>query len=580
MQLIKVYANKESFRTVEFNPSGLNFIVAKQKTPGSNDDGKTYNGVGKSLLVRIIHFCLGANERKYAGFCDKLKDWEFYLEFKINVHTFIAKRSVNDPKKIVLNEEEYSIDKYTSILKELCFHIPEDIGFLSFRTLIPFFIRPSKESYVDCMKPGNTQIEYQKLLINAFLIGLDVKLAERKYKLKKEQDRIKDLEKNFREDTLLREFFMGSKDISLELTEVDEQIQKLENDMSVFQVSEDYHDIQHSANEIEAHLFNLHNEIVMINNNITNIEESINSKPQKSLSVADLEKIYNEVKVVFSDTVKKTLNEIEVFYENITTSRTRRLLEQRNELFLSLNEKSLLYKDLQMKFDEKMKYLGNHQALDVFLSLNQECSELKEKRNDLSKYQELQAEYKSKERQTKKEFLELSEKTDAYLVEIEESTKDIREFFRSLAKMFYPKNTAGLTIQTNNGENQLAFEIEPRIESDASDGINNVKIFCYDLSLLFKGKNHSIDFVFHDSRLYDGIDERQKSIMFSLLKGLFSDTKKQYIATINQNQLNEIRAYISTEDYNEIFHNHTVLTLTDDDDSEKLLGIKVDIGNK
>jgi uncharacterized protein YydD (DUF2326 family) len=59
MQLIKVYSNKESFRTVKFNKNGLSFIVAKQKDPGASEKGKTYNGVGKSLLVRIIHFCLG-----------------------------------------------------------------------------------------------------------------------------------------------------------------------------------------------------------------------------------------------------------------------------------------------------------------------------------------------------------------------------------------------------------------------------------------------------------------------------------------------------------------------------------------
>ena len=62
MLLKKVYSNQASFRTVEFNTTGLSFVVAKQKNPGSSEQGKTYNGVGKSLLVRIIHFCLGASD--------------------------------------------------------------------------------------------------------------------------------------------------------------------------------------------------------------------------------------------------------------------------------------------------------------------------------------------------------------------------------------------------------------------------------------------------------------------------------------------------------------------------------------
>jgi uncharacterized protein YydD (DUF2326 family) len=580
MRLIKVYANKESFRTVEFNPSGLNFIVAKQKNPEGNDDGRTYNGVGKSLLVRIINYCLGASKDNYIGFCEKLGGWEFYLDFNIGLRRFTVKRSTDEPQTILLNGEEYSINKYKDILQELCFSISGDIDYLSFRSLLPFFLRPSKESYVDCMSPGNTKKEYQKLLYNAFLIGLDVKLAERKYKLRIEQERIKELETNFKKDQLLNDFFTGSKDISLELTEITDRIKKIENNLFRFQVAEDYHDIQHEADAIHTQLFSLNNEIVIIENNIKNIEESLQIKQVTNISITDLEKIYNEAEVFFSDSLKKTLHDIEIFYNQLTASRIRRLSEQKNELIILLKGKKSEYNKLQIIFDEKMKFLGDHQALDVFLALSQESSELKTKRNNFLKYKEMQSEYKSKERQTKIELLELSEIVDNYLAEIEESTISIKEYFRHLAKLFYPKSTSGLTIQTNVGENQLAFEIEPRIESDSSDGINNVKIFCYDLSILLKGKNHKIDFIFHDSRLYDGIDERQKSVMFKIINDVFSKAHKQYIATINQNQLNELRTNMALEEYNEIFPNNTVLTLTDDDDSQKLLGIKVDIGNK
>ena len=62
MKLIELSANKESFKTVPFNKSGLSFIVAKQKNPETSDNGKTYNGVGKSLIILIIHFCLGAKK--------------------------------------------------------------------------------------------------------------------------------------------------------------------------------------------------------------------------------------------------------------------------------------------------------------------------------------------------------------------------------------------------------------------------------------------------------------------------------------------------------------------------------------
>ena len=232
---------------------------------------------------------------------------------------------------------------------------------------------------------------------------------------------------------------------------------------------------------------------------------------------------------------------------------------------------------MQNELDRLMKYLGDHQALDVFVALSNKTAELKAQRDNLKKYQDLQSEYKEKERQLEKSQLELTEVTEKYLKEMEPEIAELRDYFRGLAKRFYPNSVAGLTIENNDGDNQLRFNIYAKIESDTSDGINNVKIFCHDLTLLFKGHNHKIDFIFHDSRLFDGIDERQKAEIFRTVFEKFKGSNKQYIATVNQNQLDEIRKQLKEEQYKEIITENTVLTLTDEDPSAKLLGISVDI---
>ncbi len=575
MQLLKVYSNKSSFRTVEFRLDRPNFIAAKQKNPGSNDDGKTYNGVGKTLLVRIIHFCLGASTGDYKVFCEKLHGWEFSLDFKIGNINYTAKRKTNEPQKILLNDEEFSLKKFNEKMGRSCFSIPDKIDFLSFRSLLPFFIRPKKGSYVDCKKPGKTGGEYQTMLYNSFLIGLDISLAEKKYSIRKEQERIRQLEKNFKEDSLLRDFFLGNRDVSLTLADIDEKIHKLEKDLRKFQVAEDYHEIQKEADRVERELFEINNEISIIKSNIDSIENGLKITP--AMSNSSLEAVYSEVNVLFPDTVKKTLSEINEFYSKLVSNRIRRLSEQKNQLQISLVEKNEKSNLLKRKLDDLLKYLGEHQALDLFITLSQKVSSLKSEKENLEKYQVLQSEYKSKDRQTGKEMIELSEITDKYLLEIESTAKPVKDYFRSLVKLFYPQSAAGLTIKTNEGENQLIFNIDPKIESDASDGISNVKLFCYDLSILNEGKNHNIEFIFHDSRLYDGVDERQKTTMFKIINDTFSGKGKQYISTINQNQLNEIKANISEREYKEIIEANTILSLTDDSDSEKLLGIKVDI---
>lgn len=201
-------------------------------------------------------------------------------------------------------------------------------------------------------------------------------------------------------------------------------------------------------------------------------------------------------------------------------------------------------------------------------------------RDNLKKYQTLQASYKTQERQTAKDRILLNENTDQYLSKIESETTVLKDYFRNLAKIFYPHSIAGLTIETNEGENQLQFNIDPKIESDDSDGINHVKIFCYDLTILFMGQNHKINFIFHDSRLFDGTDERQKAEMFRIMNRYFSNSGKQYIATVNQNQLDEIKKHLPEVEFEEIITKNTILNLTDDSNSGKLLGLTVDLSEK
>lgn len=578
MHLLKVYSNKKSFKTVEFNKTGLSFVVAKQKNPESSDQGKTYNGVGKSLLVRIIHFCLGAKPENYKEFCKKLPDWEFFIDYEIDNKLYTAKRTTNNPSKIILNNKEISVSKFNEKMESLCFDIPDNISNLSFRSLLPFFIRPKKESYVAYNKLGGDKTDYQILIKNAFLLGLDVTLVEKKYTMKKEKDRIKDLENNFKNDSLLRDFFTGNKDATLTLVDLNERIKKIENDLSNFKVAEDYNEVQLEADRVESKLYSLNNNIIMLQNNIENINNSINFSPDHNKE--NIKAVYAEVNVNFPDNIVKTLDELDVFYDKLISNRKRRLLEQQNKLRMEYQDKKADAEELQKRLNDLMQYLGEHQAFDLFLSLSKKNEKLKAERDRLIKYQELLSEYKTKERQIEKDIINLNELTEQYLIKIEPYMVILRDYFRSLAKIFYPDSIAGLTITSNNGDNQLCFNIDAKIESDASDGINNVKIFCYDLTILFKGHNHNMDFIFHDSRLFDGIDERQKTDMFKIIYQKFTHENKQYIATVNQNQLDEIKKHIHDDEFETIINKNTVLTLTDDSDDDKLLGIKVDLRDK
>ena len=103
MRLISLTANKEEFKSIYFNRSGITLILGKQKSHGVSEKGKTYNGVGKSLAIALIHFCLGSN--KNTEYERAIPEWEFTLEFEIAGQRMTSRRKTSAQNRIYLNDE-------------------------------------------------------------------------------------------------------------------------------------------------------------------------------------------------------------------------------------------------------------------------------------------------------------------------------------------------------------------------------------------------------------------------------------------------------------------------------------------
>ena len=150
------------------------------------------------------------------------------------------------------------------------------------------------------------------------------------------------------------------------------------------------------------------------------------------------------------------------------------------------------------------------------------------------------------------------------------------EAFTTFSGEFYEEKPGGLAVNNNEGDNQIRFDIDAQIQDDASDGINEVKIFCFDMTILTQRHNHSMDFLFHDSRLFSDMDPRQRAIALKLALDVSTQRNYQYIATINQDQLESSREHWSPEISRSI-DNSITLELTDEGPQSKLLGLQVDM---
>ena len=570
MRLISLAASEPTFKTIFFNKTGASFILAKQDNPEQSDKSKTYNGVGKSLLVSLIDFCLGTKtgSKITKSLQLTLPDWHFILDVEIGNRSYTIVRHTNIPKYIDLNDEELTLNDFCSKLEKLCFDIPPKFQYLSFRSLLPFFIRPSKQSYISYDDPTKAGTPYQKQLYNAFLLGLDVTFSQTKMLLKKQIDDTEKLHKNIKNDPILKQFFEGYKDSSLALADLNEKIETLELDLQKFEVADDYYQIKQEADAVKNNLDKTQNKIKLRSINIDSINQSL--KISSDVNRNDIQKIYDESKLVFHSDVEKKLIDLEKFYQDLTINRTKRLQSQKHEIISELKELEAQFTNLKEELDSHMKFLNAHQALDVFTKMSSRLAEFQQNREKLQGYEKLQHDYEQKKTSLKKEMILQSEETSTYLDQVKNDINEIMEDFRVLVKRFYPNALAGITVRNNDNKNQIRYDIEAKIQSDSSDGINSVKLFCYDLTLLTHGSNHFMDFMFHDSRLFSDIDEVHCNVLFEIVKTKFTD--KQYIASINQNQLNAL-----SPDMQKFVNDHLVRELTDDSDGGKLLGITVEL---
>ncbi|RPJ77083.1 MAG: hypothetical protein EHM20_06625, partial [Alphaproteobacteria bacterium] len=271
MYLRKLYSQPEGlFQPIEFK-EGINFIFGKKDK--ATDPKKSLNGIGKSLVLDLIDFCLlaGTQEKQNPRLFKAKKltsGFSIVLEFEVDGQSCSIKREVDNPN----NDIEFSLsDKHTlyswselkPVLCNLIFRNPKYVGVFSsewLRKLMPFFIkieRPKKSKYLD---PIQYIRECKPLELNQYhflLMGINNTLAYENLKivtaLKEKLPVLKGIEEFVKES-------YGVRDVSeatSEAAKMKDGIKKLEDVIAGFKLAEQYGDAEKEANLLTSKIKDL-----------------------------------------------------------------------------------------------------------------------------------------------------------------------------------------------------------------------------------------------------------------------------------------------------------------------------------
>ncbi|WP_460383374.1 DUF2326 domain-containing protein [Pseudomonas amygdali] len=575
MRLIELYANRSSFKRVKFNEAGASLVVGSRRDPlHLDDDTKSYNGVGKSLLVEIIHFCLGGSTSK--AFKEHLPGWEFTLITLLGERQVQIVRSTSKQGEVYIDGKALKLKSYTDFLARNTFQFSDSISSsqLTFRALVSRFIRRAKSDYNDPRITTSDREPYTVLLRNLFLLGVDVSLIEKKFQLRSRQTQLELFEKNFKADPFIKEYYTGNKDASLQSGFLEEQVARLSSDLEKFTVADDFYDIEKWANQLAAELRELKNRRVIAENAIKNIIRSLETR--NDIPLETIKSVYGELLSAFKPEALKSLAEVEAFHKSIIKNRVARLSQERSRIELELSSIDSDIKVKSLGLDQKLSYLSDKRALDQYAAVSAQLSDVKAKLHKLMDYQQLLHQSREEAAQVKISLAEQNIKTNTYLDDTDVERREKLSVFSKLAKRFYPEAPAGIVLNNNSGDNKIRYDFDVRIEADGSDGINAVKLFCYDLTVAILRANHNVRFIWHDSRLFSDIDPRQRAVLFQVAMQLSKQYGFQYIATVNEDQIDTILPELSEQQKQELSES-IVLKLSDDGPEGKLLGLQVDM---
>lgn len=581
-----VKSNNIKFKPVYFH-KGFNVVLA-DRTYGSQIDAKrTRNGAGKTTLLEIIHFCLGCSMKRDSVFNnDNLKGWSFILEIDINNKLYSIERFVDSPNKIYIDGElsilnfDFKFDRANkrSYIPLKDFNKLMLINFYgidtndntenlpTFRELISYAVRRNVEGYNNAFEFFSKQKAYNRQVCNAYFLNLSMEYAVQFESLKVKEKGITNY-KNAVKSGVVGSYSLNIGELSTKIITLKSEADSLKSQLDAFQVHPQYEKISNDANVLTDQIHSLANTLVL-RKRLLNRYETNYGDENLNVSVSEIENIYSEAGIIFKDSILKPLSDVIKFHETIIKNRKEYLRSEILSLHKEINELEKQIEKLSKDRAKLMQILETHGALNEYMLIQDRYIEAKQLLEDTKEKLESAQFIENSKSRLKIEKQELLIKSRKDYKERVEAREKAISLFRKNTEFLYPE---GGTLTIDLKENGYNFNID--IKSSRSQGVNYMKVFCYDMVLAELGRDKDCfpDFLIHDSTIFDGVDERQvaKALMLAQIKS--TSLNFQYICLMNSDMI----PYDEFDDeFSELFKNSIVMRISDKEDDGGLLGIR------
>ena len=574
-----IRCDQPSFRTVHLS-AGMNIILADRTHEETKQDSR--NGLGKSSLIEVIHFCLGSDFARSGLTSTALRGWTFSLDLEIAGKLISIARNTGSPRVVSIcgdmsgrqndemrqhiQDQQLPVSEWNKFLGKQFFDISQDSSAKyqpQFRNIISYFVRRRNDSYFSPFEHHRKQRIVDTQVNNAFLLGLAFKYASEFQLLK---DRKKDLSqlKTLSSSGPLGRILgtMG------ELQALKVRLEKKASDQSRrlqdFRVHEDYNEIALKSDMLTTEIQQAAKDKSVHQRLLKLYTQSLDG--ERVPDDADVVETYENVGIEVPVMVVNQLDRVKAFHKAVIENRKSFLREEITKIELLIAKTNNI---LKRKIEERaslMAILDSHGALAEYNEIQQlhrsTLVELEETKRKIDLLEQL--EQGRSALRIERENLLLRSRRD--LSERRAIRSRSIELFNVNSQALY-EAPGNLVVDLN--ENGFCFNVE--IERSGSHGIDNMKIFCYDLMLaqLWSKKTPSFGCLVHDSTIFDGVDERQVAAAIEMVAQESRERGFQYICMMNSDSLpmHDFSADFALDEF-------VRLRLNDEDISGCLFGVR------
>jgi uncharacterized protein YydD (DUF2326 family) len=548
-----IHSSLSTFKSVRLH-DGLNVLLSDKHKAAT--EGHTRNSAGKTSLIEVIHFLIGADCDKGSIFrSETLNDHFFGMHFTLNEEELRVERTGAQPARIyvtkglesrndlpIKTEREtgrlyISNENWKSFLGSELFELPLDPAGTefdqsytpSFRSMISYFARrQASGGFISPERQAEKQQRSDWQVNISYLLGLDWRIPFEFQKVRTRESALEELKKAAKGGAL-GDVVGTVAELRPKVTVAERNASQRREQLDNFRVHDAYNELSSRAARAKTNLQAISRENVSLKETLGHLKSVLESEtpPEPAL----LEQMYASAGIELPGIALKRLEEVQAFYNSVIKNRALHLQEEINDITdrIQLNEERAEILDAERQ--EVLKTLQSHGALEDFLRLQHELATLEAEAASLRERFKAAQILEGESTQIDIDRGNLHRRLQKDFQERKDRLEKIVLYVNDIIVALYDDRSGKFEISAT--ERGPEFKIS--IEGDRGGGIASMEIFCFDFAMfiMLADEGRGPGFLLHDSHLFDGVDERQIAKALSLGHRTTSGKSMQYIVTMN-----------------------------------------------